>query len=139
MGNIAQNRANSPAVKDFAQRMVKDHTAVMNQVKEWANQNKVPVSTKIEPEQQTYLKEISKFTGKEFDQKFIEFMLKDHQKEVSKVQHYVETSQDSSFKPLVKKTLPILENHLRVAENVAGQIGVPPTVGLNQPEHPETA
>jgi putative membrane protein len=138
MGNLAQNKAKNPAVKDFGQRMVKDHTAVMNQVKEWAQKNKVSVSTKISPENQTHMKELAQFSAEDFDKHFIEMMLKDHQKEVSHLQEYTQTAPNTSFKPLVMKTLPILENHLRIAEHVAGQIGIPPTVGLNQPEHPET-
>ena len=40
---------------------------------------------------------------------------------------------------LAQKTLPILEDHLRIAENDAGHLGISSYQGLNQPEHPAAA
>ncbi len=139
MGRLAHDRASNPAVRDFGDRMSKDHSALISQVKKWASQNDVSVSSQIHSADRTHIDELAKLSGKDFDRRYIEMMLKDHQKDIAEVQDFVSSGEQSSFKDLAKTSLPVLENHLRIAENIAGQIGVSPQLGLNMPEHPKNA
>jgi hypothetical protein len=66
-------------------------------------------------------------------------MLSDHQHDVKEVQQMAEHAQDSQVKQLAAQTLPILEDHLRLAEHDAGELNISATKGLNQPEHPGEA
>lgn len=86
--------------------------------------------------QQDTLRELRKLSGKEFDRQYIEDMLRDHREDVNELQGTIPTIQTIGIKALMTKMLPILENHLRIAEHAAGRIGVSPKSGLNEPEHP---
>ncbi len=47
------------------------------------------------------------------------------------------TTKDPAVQDLARRTLPFLENHLRMAENIAGEMGISAEPGLNEPVHPQ--
>jgi putative membrane protein len=138
-GKFVQKHATAPATQAFASRMVEDHSTLSRKIKDWATKSSVSLPAgpnNSKDEGRKLLEDLGKLAGRSFDVHYIEAMLEDHQKDVAEVQKYMAENPDSALKPLLKETLPILQNHLRVAENVAGGLGVPAKNGLNQPEHP---
>ncbi|MFL5815156.1 MAG: DUF4142 domain-containing protein [Bdellovibrionia bacterium] len=138
VGKFVKDKATDPAVKDFANRMVQDHTQMDQQIRHWASLNGVTLSTAPSKDGQELKGRLAKESGKSYDQEYVRSMLEDHKKDVSELQKFMAAHPDSSLKSIVTQTLPILENHLRVAENVAGKLGVSAKPGLNQPEHPQS-
>lgn len=138
LGKMVVQKSKNTAVKQFAQRMIDDHSALQGQLKQWADTHHVTLSERSNADTHSMKSKLSRLSGDEFDKRYIQDMLQDHQKDTAELQSYLTTTPQSPLKPLISKTLPILENHLRVVENVAGQLGIPPQGGLNQPEHPMT-
>ena len=131
LGKLAQQKGSNEAVKDFGSRMVNDHTQLNNQLKEWARTNGVSLPTAVSSAQADQKRKLEGMSGQAFDRAYIDYMLSDHQNDVKEVQHAAETAQDPQIKQLAEKTLPELQDHLRLAENVAGKIGVDAGKGLN--------
>lgn len=136
LGGLAEKNAMSPSVKKFGREMVKDHTILNDQLKEWATRQKINLPTSISAEDQRTGDKFSNLSGNDFDRQYIQLMLKDHQKDVDQMRKFAETSSNPEVKKLATQNLPFLENHLRVAENVAGRIGLSAKGGLDRPEHP---
>jgi putative membrane protein len=133
---LAEQRAASPAVREFAKRMIEDHSAMRSQLQQWASANAVVLPSTASDRDLARVKRFEKLTGKDFDRQYIQVMLRDHRDDVTELREFLEAHPNTKVKPVIANTLPIIENHLRVAENVAGQIGVAPELGLNRPEHP---
>jgi putative membrane protein len=138
IGKIVKDKANDPAVKDFANRMIEDHSKMDQQIRHWASLNSIKLPTTPSADSQELKGRLAKASGKSYDQEYIRSMLEDHKKDVAELQNFMASHPDSSLKSVVTQTLPILENHLRVAENVAGKLGVDAKPGLNKPEHPQS-
>lgn len=138
IGKMVKSQATDPAVKDFADRMVRDHSQMKDQLQHWASLNGVMLKASASQDGQDLKGRLANASGKKYDQEYIKAMLDDHKKDVAELQNFLSAHPESSLKPLVSQALPIMENHIRVAENVAGKLGLPPDAGLNRPEHPKS-
>jgi putative membrane protein len=132
LGNLAQQKASDPAVRAFGKRMVTDHTTLNDQLKQAASQMNTPLPSSPSPAEMQQMQSLQGMSGKAFDRAYMDYMLSDHEADVREVQREAEFSTDPAVKNLAAQALPVLENHLRLAENVAGQIGIKPRKGLNQ-------
>jgi putative membrane protein len=116
--------------------MVQDHTTLQNDLKNWAAQNHVSLPTEASQTDISQKRKLEGLSGAAFDSAYMEDMLSDHKNDIAEVQKMAENASNPQVKQLAQKTLPLLEDHERVAENVAGQLQITSTKGLNQPEHP---
>ncbi len=132
LGKLAQQKGSLTGVKDLGARLVNDHTQMNNQLKEWASTNHVTLPTHISAAQADQKRKLEGLSGEAFDRAYLDYMLSDHAHDVKQVQQMAENAQDPQVKQLAEKCLPKLEDHLRIAENVAGQAGISPNKGLNE-------
>jgi putative membrane protein len=119
LGQLASKRGASTKVKEFGQRMVQDHTQANNQLKELATQKGVTLPTSIGSENQKVRQQLSKLSGNRFDRQYINHMLQDHKKDVSLFQREAQEGQDTDVKAFAAQTLPILQEHLQMAQSIA--------------------
>ena len=114
--------------------MENDHTMLNGQLESVAAKLQVTLPKGISAKDEATKSELAKLSGKQFDDAYLKDMLSDHQADIMTVQHLAETSQNSEVKSFADATLPKLEDHLRIAENYAGRLGITPNPGLNRPE-----
>jgi putative membrane protein len=136
LGKLAQQKGTVAAVKDFGARMVRDHTELNNELTTWAKNNHVVLPTTMSAADTAEQQKLESMSGKDFDNAYMETMLSDHQHDIVKVQREAERVTNSQVKQLASRTLPVLEDHVRMAEYHAGQMGINPKPGLNEPEQP---
>ena len=67
--------------------------------------------------------ELSRLQGADFDKKFMECMLKDHQEAVSLFENASRSLQDTDLKNFAAQTLPKLKDHLQMAQSIASKVG----------------
>jgi putative membrane protein len=124
LGELAQQNASNQAVKQFGERMVTDHTNLNEQAKSLAAQKGMtPPSSPNAKQDATYNSMQSK-TGAAFDKAYMTDMLKDHRMDISEFEKEATNGNDPDVKALAQKALPILQEHLRLAETTAKQVGV---------------
>ena len=51
-------------------------------------------------------------------------MVKDHKSDIATFEKEVNSGSDSEAKAVAEKALPIIREHLRMAQQIAGQLGV---------------
>jgi putative membrane protein len=127
LGQLAQQNAQSQAVKDFGQRMVNDHTKANDELKQLASQKGVSLPDKLDPQDEATKMRLSSLKGEAFDRAYMNDMVKDHKKDVAEFKHESTAGQDPQVKDWASKTVPTLASHLQEAEQIA------PTVGANKP------
>src|SRR5947207_5394863 len=67
MGKLAADKGGSDAVKDFGNRMVKDHSKANDQLKDVAANMGVTIPDKVNAKEQAMIDKLSAMSGSEFD------------------------------------------------------------------------
>ncbi len=122
LGQMAQEKASNPQVKQFGERMVKDHSQADDQLKNIAQTQHVALPTSLDPPHKAIKSELSTKTGSEFDKDYVRTMVQEHSKTVEKFKHEAATSQDATVKKFAQELLPILQSHLKEAQQLNNQI-----------------
>lgn len=60
----------------------------------------------------------------EFDKSYISSMVKDHEDDIAAFQKEANNGGDADVKALASKALPTLQEHLRMAQDIARELGV---------------
>ena len=124
LGKMAQEKAHSQQVKDFGARMVEDHGKANAELKNIAQQQNLTLPSKLDKKHQSMVKNLAKASGAAFDKQYMHTMVKDHVEDVAKFQNAAKNLQDPELKAWAQKTLPVLEEHLKLAKETAGSVGV---------------
>lgn len=122
---VAQERANRPEVKRFAEHMVEDHTAVSKQGMELGRKKGFALPTQVDDAHKKDASRLNELYGADFDKSYMSMMVNDHVKAVSLFEEASKNSQDPEVRDFAVKTLPKLKDHLKMARDVNGQIGGP--------------
>ena len=113
---LAEQRATSPQIKQFAQRMVTDHTAANAELQQIAKQADIDLPSQPTGKDATEEQKLRGLNGTAFDQAYAQGQLRDHQETVELFQKEASSGEDQALKAFAQKTLPILQQHLQMAE-----------------------
>lgn len=127
LGKLAQEKAASPQVKQFGQRMVTDHSKANQQLAQAAQESGIAMPPTADSKAHKEASKLSSKSGKDFDTAYMKMMLKDHEQDVKEFQKEASTGNAPAVKSAASQTLPVLEEHLTLAKQVAGQVGVDTT------------
>lgn len=107
---IATQRATKRPLKDYASALVKDQTSMLKELNAIAKKKKMDLThlATTDAENINALKDVH---GASFDKRFISMMLKDHKKNVKKLQKATRSS-DADIQVFATKYLPVVEGHL---------------------------
>lgn len=124
IGQMVAGKAQSNDVKQFAQRMVNDHSKANDQLKSIAQQKGVTLPTGMDAQGQALKSRLEKLSGAQLDKAYMKAMVQDHTKDVSDFKTASQTAKDPDLKSFASSTLPTLESHLQQARQVASKVGV---------------
>jgi putative membrane protein len=119
LGKLAQTNGASDAVKQFGQRMVTDHSKANEELAGIAKRKNVSVPSTLDAKSEATKERLSKLNGPAFDRAYIADMVKDHRMDVAEFKKEANSGQDAEVKAFAAKTLPTLEEHLKMAEDAA--------------------
>jgi len=117
-GELAQQKGQSADVKALGQRLVTDHSKANDELKQLASSKGITVASQLPDHHQKMLDKLS--NASDFDKAFKDMAVKDHKKDIKEFEHALKKSNDTELKAWISKTLPNLQEHLRMAE----QLGV---------------
>lgn len=118
-GKSASSKAQSPDVKKFAQKMVDDHTQMLNDLKTLAQQKGVALPDSASFKDMAEMKLMERSSGADFDKKYMDAMVKDHQKDAKETQDLIGKAKDADFKAAVQKAHTKISEHLQMAQRIA--------------------
>jgi putative membrane protein len=134
-GRLAQEKAQNPAVKNFARRMVEDHEAANEQLSSLAEAAGVTPPKELDPEHKAMRGQLQKLSGRQFDFAYMQGQVQDHQKTVQILEWELGSGQDPALKNFAAKPLPKIYDHLRMAQSVQADLTgqAPPRIAANSP------
>ena len=139
LGELAIQRAQSPKVKDYAHRIVKDHKSIDREVTQVAKQEKITLTpaTKEEPKEGaepgtetatgssahgSALERLRGLKGADFDRAYVSTMRAEHEQDIEDLKRARGEVSSPKTKALIDKTIPILERHLKMANELASTL-----------------
>jgi putative membrane protein len=122
LGKIAQSRATNAQVKQFAARIVQDHTKGNEELKKVAAAKGVTLPATVERKQRKAIDELKAMPAPRFDHEYMEYMVKDHREDIKAFDKEAKSGKDADVKAFAAKTLPTLHEHLQLAEGAQGAV-----------------
>jgi putative membrane protein len=122
LGKLASERASNDAVKQFGQRMADDHGKAGDELKKIAQDKGMSPPMEMDAKHKKLHDRLAKLSGAEFDRAYMDEMVKDHRTDVKNFQREASGAKDPDVKAFAAKTLPTLQEHLKQAESVHGQV-----------------
>jgi putative membrane protein len=117
-GRLAAQRASSPEVKRFAQRMVDDHSKAAGGLKDLASRKEVALETELDDQHQAMQDQLAKLQGAAFDKAYMSHMVKAHLQAVAQFQQEAKAGGDPDVKAWAAKMLPMLQEHVKLASSI---------------------
>ncbi len=116
LGQLAQQKAESPDVKAFGKRMVEDHTRLNHDLQAVAGPSGLTLPTTLGTKDQEEYNRLSQLSGAAFDHAYMHNMVADHRADISAFRREADDGVNPDMKAFAARALPILEEHLKLAE-----------------------
>jgi putative membrane protein len=114
---LASSKASSNDVKQFAGRMIADHTKANSEQRTLANKKSLVLPEVMLPRHKQMYDRLKNLSGKEFDTAYINQQTQAHNEAVNLFEKASRDSTDPEVKAWAKNTLPVLQQH---QQHVAG-------------------
>jgi putative membrane protein len=115
-GQVAATKGVAADVKTFGQRMVSDHSKANDELKSVATTVGATVPSEPSSDQRDTIAKLDKESGADFDKAYAKAMVKDHKEDIDLFKKEASSGQNADLKAFAQRTLPTLEEHLRMAE-----------------------
>ena len=143
LGKLAQERAQSPDVKAFADMMVRDHSKSGAELKQIVSRYNVDMPTTLDAEHQQLFDRLKALKGAEFEREYMKAMVDGHRKVKSLVAARVQTGAahgdahgttgtsgtaaadtklDAGVNQWASSSLPRVSHHLEQAESISAKL-----------------
>jgi putative membrane protein len=121
LGRLALERASSDAVKQYAQRMVDDHTKANQDLMQVAATKGVTLPTGPDPKHMALIERLRGRSGADFDRMYVkEAGVKAHQDMEKLFRNETIKGKDADVMAFASRTLPAVQDHLRMARDLSG-------------------
>lgn len=114
------NRAQTQEVRSFAQRMLVDHNRANQELTTLAASKGIDPPADLSPEHKALDAELAKLNGPALDRAYMEAMVKDHAAVAAEFEAASRDLTDAELKAWAAKTLPILHDHHKMAQEILG-------------------
>jgi len=122
LGELASGKAQTPAVSEFAQRMVSDHGNGNERLAGIANKSSIPLPEELNPEHRAQREQLQALDGAAFDLAYMQGQVAEHQKTTQLLIWEIGSGQDAELQQFAAETLPTVLEHLRVARETVAQL-----------------
>jgi len=121
-GKLASQRTDGKAVKDFADRMIRDHGASNAKLKDLAQAMKIPLPYAITQDDMAVKYWLGSLKGAPFEIAYIKSQIVDHQKTVQLLEWEIDSGEDAALQRFAVETLPTVLDHLQLAQQINAKL-----------------
>ena len=132
LGKLVEQKTTNPQVKEFAQRMVHDHSILDAQAKRIMSQFGLQPPPPMTTGQQQLHAQLLNESGKQLDNTYMQAQIKEHEKDLSEITPEAQQGEklqpsDPTVSELAEEARPVVLQHLQLAQTIAKEIGANPT------------
>jgi len=126
MGQLAEQKAQSQDVKQFAAKMVSEHQQMSDKwLKPVAKQMGASEPKGPSKKDKKMIEKMQGLSGQEFDTEYIQMMVKDHKQDLKDFQNEAQMAQDPTVKQIAQQGAELIQKHLQMIEQIAQAHNVP--------------
>jgi putative membrane protein len=118
---LAQQKAQGP-VKDFAGQMISDHTKTTSDLTNQVKSMNIALPTTLDGSLQTKLDKLRTLSGADFERQYMDGQVSAHKDAVSLFERYGKGGDSADLRSWAVTTLPTLQHHLEMAQNIDKQL-----------------
>jgi putative membrane protein len=115
LSELAQQKATNPAVKAYANKMVKEHKIMAANFRPFAESWGVTPPADLDEDGQKAWNKLNGLSGSDFDKEYIDQMLSDHAKVYDEYKDEAKDTQDKKFQAAVLKNKTMVAAHKNMA------------------------
>jgi putative membrane protein len=119
-GKLAADKAQSPQIKQFAQRMVDDHARMLDELKKLADAKGVDLPGSAGMGQRAHTARLRMKSGADFDKDYMSDMVQVHEKDAKETHELARSVSDPQLKSAMQKAHAKMHEHLSAAKQLAG-------------------
>jgi putative membrane protein len=128
---LAAGKATRPEVRQFAEKMVREHTAMNEKLVDEAQRRKIKLegtygTPPLRPTQETEAtkQQLQSLSGEQLDRSYIQKVIQDHLHAIAEYQDEAKNGKDTPIRNVAEAALPSLQGHLKQAQEIGRHIGV---------------
>lgn len=118
-GRLAEQRGQTPNEQNFGRMLETDHTTAEQQLETIADPLMLKAARGLSPAQTALYQQLQTVPANEFDTAFNQAMVQAHNQAIALFQHEAATGQNPQLRAYAGHSLPILQNHLMMAEQLS--------------------
>lgn len=134
LGQLAQQKGSSEAVKNFGKKMVEDHSQANEKLTGIASEQKIRLAAGLSRQDQATYDHLSSLSGDAFDKAYARDMVSDHVKDVAAFKKEAATGKSDAVRKFAMETLPTLEMHLKMAREMSRSVGASTSTPTSSPK-----
>jgi putative membrane protein len=119
LGQLTLQKSQNEQVKQFAQRMIDDHTKLNEQMKPVAQQIGVDAPSQVSKKDKAIMTKLQGLSGTAYDQAYLKDMVKDHKQDLNEFQMESSAGQDQIVKDAANQGSKVIATHLQMAQQLA--------------------
>ncbi|MDB6028119.1 MAG: hypothetical protein JWM68_4342 [Verrucomicrobiales bacterium] len=129
LSRLGVDRSQNPDLKLLAQRIFDDHSRADDDLRIIIRQQGIPISSELDQEDD--VASLQRLSGSNFDRMFIHHLMETRREEIKNFKAAARNARNSDLREFASRGLPVLEEHLRIAENIAKNVGL--DLNVNEP------
>lgn len=122
LAQLAQEKAQSQEVRDYAQMIANDHQQANERLMNIAQQKNINLPETMKDEHEEKMQDLREKSGSEFDEEYMSMQVDLHEKDIDKFTDMQEEVQDQEIKQWVDNTLASLRQHKEQAQIVKEKV-----------------
>ncbi len=119
LGQLTLQKSNNDQVKQFARKMIDDHTKLNEQMRPVALQLRVEIPTDVSKKDKSLMSKMQGLSGPAYDQAYIKDMVKDHKQDLSDFHMEASNGHDPNVKDAAMQGSKTIAEHLQMAQQLA--------------------
>jgi putative membrane protein len=139
LGKMANAKAQRNEVKQFARRVVQDHSKIGGELKRLAKHTNISLSHNLEPVDVVVKQQLDRLSGGAFDMAYVRDQLFAHKKAIIMLKYELTEGKNSAIQKLAAESLPIVIAHLRMARELMDELTGAATTAMVRTRAPPTA
>ena len=123
-GQPATQKSTSDDLKQFADRMITEHTQLNHSFAPIADSLGLPLPHHISKDDQAELDKLSALSGNDFDTEYLTVMVRSHHKDLREFRQELQTVSDPTLRDAVENGEHTLHDHTVLIDKLARQKGI---------------
>ena len=124
LSQMALKKSHNDEVKQYAQKMVDDHTKLISDMKPFADQMGVTPPTTLNATHKAQAARLRSMTGDKFDKEYVTAMVADHHKDLADFTAEGNSTANPDLKNTVMQGTQVIKQHTDMIDQIAQKDGI---------------